>query len=267
MIVDWQQLSDQPRQKISIAKYSHCRGGSTRGRSEMSLSPNPTFQHSVAQASVKTAGISECRKTRALHRILVCAVLSIGTSTALSRAAEAQHCDFILCGQGHRQYCEPQCRGGTAPTNPFDDAVGDLLACLLMPSLPGCPGGGSTAVPQSAAKPPVAPHSPYSIAANPDIPLRLPEDKRWIIVASGRDRVEVVGRALEFAEIYGTTQVFVTSDGIYAATIGWDFAGPAERAREELVRTGQIPEDSFLSRGMKHVDRVWATDALMAVKP
>ena len=77
----------------------------------------------------------------------------------------------------------------------------------------------------------------------------LPDDKRWIIIASRPTIEEAEAIAVSYKSDFQNVAVFSSKNGNYAVTIGDEAYPNAQHVLAEFIAAKKIPDDSFLATG------------------
>jgi S1-C subfamily serine protease len=85
----------------------------------------------------------------------------------------------------------------------------------------------------------------------------LSGDARWIALASRQSLDEAIGVAHAYRWRFPTVRVMQATNGWYAIVAGPERVPNPRAYKETLVRTGEIPSDTIITRGQGYVAEVW----------
>src|SRR5829696_7138755 len=85
----------------------------------------------------------------------------------------------------------------------------------------------------------------------------LSGDARWIALASRQSLDEAIGVAHAYRWRFPTVRVMQATNGWYAIVAGPERIPNPRAYKETLVRTGEIPGDTIITRGQGYVAEVW----------
>jgi len=85
----------------------------------------------------------------------------------------------------------------------------------------------------------------------------LSGDARWIALASRQSLDEAIGVAHAYRWRFPTVRVMQAANGWYAIVAGPERISNPRAYKEVLVRAGEIPDDTIITRGQGYVAEVW----------
>ncbi|SCZ06271.1 S1C family serine protease [Microvirga guangxiensis] len=85
----------------------------------------------------------------------------------------------------------------------------------------------------------------------------LSGDARWVALASRQSLDEAIGVAHAYRWRFPTVRVMQATNGWYAIVAGPERIPNPRAYKEALVRTGEIPGDTIITRGQGYVAEVW----------
>ena len=85
----------------------------------------------------------------------------------------------------------------------------------------------------------------------------LSGDARWVALASRQSLDEAIGVAHAYRWRFPTVRVMQATNGWYAIVAGPERIPNPRAYKEALVRTGEIPRDTIITRGQGYVAEVW----------
>ncbi|WP_134499488.1 S1C family serine protease [Microvirga pakistanensis] len=85
----------------------------------------------------------------------------------------------------------------------------------------------------------------------------LSGDARWIALASRQSLDEAIGVAHAYRWRFPTVRVMQAANGWYAIVAGPERITSPRAYKEALVRSGEIPEDTIITKGQGYVAEVW----------
>ncbi len=88
--------------------------------------------------------------------------------------------------------------------------------------------------------------------------LQLSGNKRWLTVASSKDKDVAIGIARQMGNIGDPTQVVSSSSGFYAVILGpYEASSIAQLKKKGAGKFDELPKDALLSQGGNYTDVVW----------
>ncbi len=88
-------------------------------------------------------------------------------------------------------------------------------------------------------------------------PLDTTGDARWVVFASRQNIDEAIGLARHFGSDFGAPTVISTTNGWYAVAAGPVNIPDQTSLKKRLSDTWWAPKDTFLTKGLTFVERVW----------
>jgi hypothetical protein len=85
----------------------------------------------------------------------------------------------------------------------------------------------------------------------------LSGDARWIALASRQSLDEAIGVAHAYRWRFPTVRVMQATNGWYVIVVGPERIPNPRAYKEALVRSGEIPGDTIITRGQGYVAEVW----------
>ena len=87
------------------------------------------------------------------------------------------------------------------------------------------------------------------------------EEHLLLVVFSSQDQITAIQIAKTYARQFPSTSVFQTKNGNYAVILGNVGKIEGEAIKADLISSGTIPSDTYLSKGDRFVSQVWPNEA------
>lgn len=145
---------------------------------------------------------------------------------------------------------------GPATSDPFAEAIGELIwKGLIEPALRENLENSFTPQAGTGGTQSTSPSSSFD--NNSPTTTTIAPNQRHIIIASRNTAAEAISLAEYAALRFPQVEVFESSNGWFAVSIGTQEKRNAQLLLDELKRDAHIPEDSLLSDGTNYLRVVW----------